>query len=101
MNAALENFIATSNNCYLFDIRKIVQKNEHITDLNRHYTRERYKIIEEELSKMVNSLINVRITEPYSISKFVFEIKKQLLQKNLVPAPVLKAWRNLKSKEDL
>ncbi len=101
MNAALENFIATSNNCYLLDIRKIVFNNEHITDLNRHYTRERYKIIEEELSKMVNSLINVRITEPYSISKFVFEIKKQLLQKNLVPAPVLKAWRNLKSKEDL
>jgi hypothetical protein len=51
MNDALEQFISQNENCYLLDVRKVVDSELKVTSNIRHYTRECYF----ELSKILIS----------------------------------------------
>ena len=54
LNRVLDDFAACNENVYLLDVRKIVTKREHLTNNIRHYTRDVYFKMAEELIRIIN-----------------------------------------------
>lgn len=55
MNGVLDKFVKSTENVYLLDMRKIVTKREELTDNIRHYTRDVYYKMANELVNIINS----------------------------------------------
>ena len=57
MNNILEKFIKTSENCCLLDVRNIVKSKNQLVNNIRHYNRESYKNISDELCKIIRDIL--------------------------------------------
>ena len=53
MNRAVDEFVATTENCALVDVRRIVEKPEQLADSLRHYRREVYARMSRELTALL------------------------------------------------
>lgn len=58
MNNTLDSFICNSKNCFLLDVRNIVTDNSQLKDNIRHYDRESYMKISQNLNILINNLFN-------------------------------------------
>lgn len=58
MNAALDAYIRESENTYLLDVRNVIKDSSQLTDNLRHYNRTTYRMLAEELLKLLNKLFN-------------------------------------------
>jgi FkbH-like protein len=107
MNSALEEFIKSSENCHLLDIRKIVYKQEHLTKdtVTVHYTRERYFELGEALFQKVESLLGTKAIESaplrVQVQILLLRIKTFILNNNMLPKPVHNSWRRIRGKSPL
>jgi FkbH-like protein len=63
MNLALDEFISDSYNCYLVDLRKIVQSSKDLTYSYKRYNRHCYKKIAFELIDILKKVNNKSITK--------------------------------------
>lgn len=85
MNRALEDFIKSSENCYLLDVRKIVNSKDKIVDNIRHYKRNIYKSLAEELLQILINDIKLEIkpgvTDESLIKKFTYRMFNSLKEK--------------------
>lgn len=59
MNTCLDEFIDKHDNCYLLDLRKIVQKPNLHTDSIRHYQRFVYVNMAEELRNLIFGILKI------------------------------------------
>ena len=55
MNRAVDEFVATTENCALVDVRRIVEKPEQLADSLRHYRREVYARMSRKLTALLPS----------------------------------------------
>lgn len=71
MNHVLDNFVSESHKVYLLDVRKIVTERAQLTNNIRHYTRDVYYKIAEELVNIINSNENEAVAEICSEKKWM------------------------------
>jgi hypothetical protein len=71
MNIALESFINENINCYLLDVRKIAGTEENVTNNIRHYTRQTYKAISDELVNILEDISNSTINKQTWLKKII------------------------------
>ena len=55
MNRAVDEFVRSTENCSLLDVRRIVDRPEHLADSLRHYRREAYARMSGELVCLLSS----------------------------------------------
>tara|TARA_B110000240_G_C13511501_1_gene459722 strand:+ start:908 stop:2791 length:1884 start_codon:yes stop_codon:yes gene_type:complete len=78
MNDVLKNFINTSSNTYLLDITKVIKSSSQLEGNIRHYNRQSYKNIAQELLSILNVILDAKINN--KISKYLI-FKKIIILK--------------------
>ncbi|WP_405224914.1 HAD-IIIC family phosphatase [Dokdonia sp. Asnod1-B02] len=63
MNAILDEFIKETPNTYLLDVRNVVISSDQISNNIRHYNREAYQKISSDLLKLLNSILDIEVSE--------------------------------------
>lgn len=69
MNKALEDFVASSENTFIIDVRKFVTHPSQLTNNIRHYHREAYKNISVDLLKLLKTVLDKKIKARISLKK--------------------------------
>ncbi len=67
MNRAVDKFVASTENCALLDVRRIVESSEQLADSPRHYRREVYA----RMSKELTALLPTNSAEPLRTSRLL------------------------------
>ena len=77
MNKVLEQFVKKNENCFLLDVRKRVYSVEHITDNIRHYKREIYHQLSDDLVNLLNKIDGFQVkTKLFSIMSLLALLMK-------------------------
>ncbi len=69
MNLILDNFIGSSNNTYLLDVRKIIKDKNQVTNNIRHYNRTSYQKLAIDLLTLLNNVLDAKINTKIGIYK--------------------------------
>jgi len=86
MNAILDEIIDKYDNVYLLDMRKIIKSDKMLEDNIRHYKREIYSYMAQELVEIIELITNIKAKEnkiKSSIGKFKHYLKKEIKDKIL------------------
>lgn len=78
MNIALEKLVKGEKNCYILDVRNVINNENKIYDNIRHYSRKSYKNLSIELVNLLKKVTTNDIKKSRSILK-PFLIKKDLI----------------------
>jgi hypothetical protein len=81
MNNAVDDYVLNTPNIYLLDLRNIVTSEKQLLNSIRHYKRDVYKQMAEELLKLLNNIFNNDIST--KISNHSFTRYKMLLKKTI------------------
>ncbi|KUG07399.1 hypothetical protein [Solirubrum puertoriconensis] len=90
MNQALVEFVERTPNCYLIDVRVIVETRADVTNNIRHYQRPHYKALAEMLADVLAQWQGQKLNR-----STLGRLRAGLL--DALPKPVRKVWERLKS----
>ncbi|NQY09664.1 MAG: hypothetical protein HRT71_09145 [Flavobacteriales bacterium] len=76
MNKALDQFIATSDNTHLLDVRQVVDSASQLTNHIRHYSRESYKDLSIDFLVLLNKTIDNNISTNLGFNRSMIEFLK-------------------------